>query len=815
MARTAATVKGNDAGSMAVGGTGGNAKRRRIRRMTSEDTDSPEQTRNPTVPQSLRTHTFDECRAHAGKCSLRHELLRQRYLLKDRGGRTVETPLQMFARVADAIAAAEATYGATKSEIRAVAKEFRRLMVQGAFLPNSPTLMQAGRKKGMLSACFVLPVADRVDGIFDAVKQAALVQKAGGGTGFSFDSLRPTGDIVASSGGRTSGPISFMKVFAEATTAIQQGAFRRGANMGMMSIDHPDILKFITMKNQAGVLENFNLSVKVTDEFMRAMSDRPNEPHMVINPRTGERYLIPRDVDMATYTLGDLVLPGHVPCPCFTIRDIWQMIVRGAYARGEPGVCFVDTVNRDNPTPHLGRIEATNPCGEQPLLAFESCNLASVDVSKFVDRQHGDVSWDSQASTIKTAVRFLDDVIDVNHYPIPEIGETTLGNRKIGLGIMGFADALLLMGIRYDSDNAVKFAEKVSRFLTDTAHEASEELARTRGTFPNWEGSIWDTQYHRPMRNAACTTIAPTGSISLIAGCSSGIEPVFSFVTNRRAFGDKEFLETHPLVERLGKQEGWLDKRVAAALLEGVPPGEIPGFPEQLAEVLITACEVAPRWHVRVQAAFQKHIDSAVSKTVNLPADASPEDVDKVFRLAYELGCKGITVYREGSYEDQALSGPGAASGQAETIKRRIPRPRARVTTGRTLKFRMGCGELFVTVNHDQHGPCEVFASLDKAGVCPSQAQATCRAVSAALRSGVAPEVMVKQLKGIRCMPASVARRPEHDQDCLSCPDAIARSIEEAMAESSDRISSSEEKNRRDRGQDPRRQAGCLACQSC
>ena len=619
--------------------------------------------------------TSNESRTCCDRPGLCQEMLEQRYLLKDDHGCVVESPRQMFARVAREVAVAERLYGASIRQVARLERRFYELMSTGQFLPNSPTLMNAGRQNGVLSGCFVLPVPDSIDGIFDAIRHTALIQKAGGGTGYSFDSLRPTGDRVASSGGRTSGPISFMRVFAEATKAIQQGAFRRGANMGMMSVEHPDILKFITAKAKGGVFENFNLSVKVTDDFMHALSDRPIEPHMVINPRSAERYIIPCDIRMATYTMEDLIPIGHVSFPCFTIRDIWNMIVRSAHATGEPGICFIDRVDRDNPTPKLGHIEATNPCGEQPLLPYESCNLGSINIAKFAGGNRRDLDYRGLGRSIRLAVRLLDDVIDVNFHPIPQIRDMTLGNRKIGLGVMGLADTLVLLGIRYDSDEAVTFAEKTARFITKVAREASEKLAQARGAFPNWAGSVWDTQHDQVIRNATCTTIAPTGSISILAGCSSGIEPIFSLATKRRALDGGEFLEIHPLLEQLGRGEGWMTNRVRASLLDGVPLERIRRFPRHLAEVLVTAHEVYPEWHVRVQAAFQKHIDNAVSKTVNLPSDAPVEDVDRVFRLAYKLGCKGITVYRDNSQEDQTLSTAGKLQRSAATTCNRCNQP--------------------------------------------------------------------------------------------------------------------------------------------
>ncbi|MFA6132822.1 MAG: adenosylcobalamin-dependent ribonucleoside-diphosphate reductase [Phycisphaerae bacterium] len=738
-----------------------------------------------------------------------------RYLLKDPSGRVIETQAQMLWRVARAIARADVQYEATRSQVRALARQFLKLMKSGLFLPNSPTLMNAGRKNGMLSGCFVLPVLDSIEGIFDAIKHTAQVQKAGGGTGFSFDSLRPTGDLVASSGGTTSGPISFMRVFSAATSAIQQGAFRRGANMAMMSVEHPDILKHITAKNESGAFENFNISVKMPDSFMKSLMERPGQPHVVINPRNGEQYFIPRKVKLATYGIRDLIPADRRAKNCYTVADVWSMIVHNAHATGEPGVCFIDRVNADNPTPALGRIEATNPCGEQPLLAYESCTLGSIDLAKFVTPDGTDIDWDALRDTIVTSVRFLDDVLDVNHYPTETIKERSLGNRKIGLGLMGFADALIMLGIRYDSDQAEDLARRIAKFLSETAHQASQDLAKERGCFPNWKGSIWDTKYHRPMRNAACTTIAPTGSISIIAGCSSGIEPVFSLATKRRAMEGREFISVHPLLEELGRRDGWMTHRIRKALLAGIPPKSIPGFPKQLAEVMVTAHEVTPQWHVRIQAAFQKHIDNAVSKTVNLPASATVNDVDQIFRMAYEAGCKGITVYRDGSRSGQTL----AVAGRPESHDGTSPRPRPRVTSGRTFKFRMGCGTLYVVANRDETGqPCEVFASLGKAGGCPSQSEATCRAVSAALRSGVDPKVLVEQLKGIRCMSTSMARKNNNGIDVLSCPDAIARAIEEAFGRGRKKAKPDESfvgRLCRHCKIPMRRESGCFVCDRC
>jgi ribonucleoside-diphosphate reductase alpha chain len=722
----------------------------------------------------------------------------------------------MFTRVANAVAGEEAKYGATQAEIDEEATEFYRLISTGAFLPNSPTLMNAGREEGMCNACFVLPVDDSIDGIFDSVRQTALVQKAGGGTGFAFDSLRPTGDIVASSGGRTSGPITFMRVFSEVTMAIQQGAHRRGANMAMMSITHPDILNFIHAKLDPARLSNFNLSVKVTNSFMLALDEPPDGPHIVINPRTGRGYMIPRSIGASGYALQDLVPVGSASVPCYSRRDIWNMIVTNAHATGEPGVCFIDRINEDNPTPGVGRFEATNPCGEQPLLANEACNLGSINLSRFVNKHDRDVDRDALGRTAQLAVRFLDNVVDLTCYPTEQIRERSLANRKVGLGLMGFADALVLLGIGYDSDPALGLASGISSFIQEQAHQASADLAAQRGSFPNWAGSVWDSRDHLSMRNATVTTIAPTGSISIIAGCSSGIEPIYKPAYRRRGLDGKEFVQVHPLLVELGRSEGWLNERVQAAFLEGRAAREISEIPRRLADVLLTAHEVAPEWHVRMQAAFQQHVDNAVSKTVNLPSTAGVAEVDRVFRMAFQLGCKGITVYRDGSRAGQTLS-TGNVKEAGRPDDRPVPRTRSRITAGHTFKFRMGCGTLFVTVNRDDHGLCEVFSNLGKAGGCPSQSEATCRAVSTALRSGVSPTELIGQLRGIRCLSTARARNNDKEINVLSCPDAIAKAIKEALGGGAP----VEPTNMRVErvcpfcGHGMRREAGCFVCDRC
>jgi ribonucleoside-diphosphate reductase alpha chain len=741
--------------------------------------------------------------------NMRAEILRRRYLWKNDEGNVVETEEQMYRRVADSIAQVDAKYDASGQEIIGLANKFFHRMAKGEFLPNSPTLMNAGRPNGLLSACFVLDLEDSINGIFDTVKNTALIQKAGGGTGFSLDKLRPTGDIVRSSGGSTSGPLSFLKVLSETTSAIQQGAFRRGANMAVMSIDHPDILKFIHAKRNPNSLTNFNLSVKVPDSFIKQLDDRPDASHAVINPRTKKRYVIPHNIKMDSYTIDDLIPEDQANENCYTVKEIWDTIVGNAHSTGEPGICFIDRVNKDNPTPHLGRIEATNPCGEQPLLPFEACNLGSINVSKFVNKEQADLDWGQLKNTIKLAIRFLDNVVDANHYPIPEIAKITIVNRKIGLGIMGFADMLILLGVRYNSDKAAKLAEELASFIQKHAHRTSEELAKERGCFPNWKGSIWDTKHHRPMRNAAVTTIAPTGTISCIAGCNGGIEPIFSIVSERKALDGQKFVQLNPLFEKLGTENGWLSDKVYNLLSQGVPPKNIPEIPKKLAEVLLTAHEISPEWHVLIQAAFQQHIDNAVSKTVNLPANATMENVDRVYRLAYELGSKGITVYRDQSRQNQVITAQKATKISVE------PRPRPRKTSGYTIKSRTGCGTLFISVNRDDHGLCEVFANLGKAGGCPSQSEATCRVVSAALRSGVDPEVLIEQLKNIRCLSTITRRKTNKDICVLSCPDAIARAIEETLGDNCKARKAFLVNKCPECNHPLRRESGCNVCDNC
>jgi len=551
------------------------------------------------------------------------EVLKRRYLLKDENGNIIETPAQMFRRVARAIARVDKRYGENPKESEEI---FYRMMARLEFLPNSPTLFNAGTRLGQLSACFVLPVEDSLESIFTAVKNMAIIEKTGGGVGFDFSRLRPKGDVVMSTKGVASGPVSFMRVFDVATEVIKAGGRRRGAMMGILRVDHPDILEFITAKQKPGFLQNFNISVAVTDDFMKTLEE--DGEYWLINPRNKEK-------------VGKL-----------KAREVWDLMARSAWASGDPGVIFIDEVNRHNPTPEVGRIEATNPCGEQPLLPYESCNLGSINLSRMVE--DGRINWEKLRETVRNAVHLLDNVIDANKYPLKEIERITKANRKIGLGVMGFADMLIKLGIPYNSEQALELAEKLMRFIDEEAHKKSEEIAEKRGSFPNFDKSIWKDRY-KAMRNATVTTIAPTGSISIIAGCSSGIEPLFAISFIRNVLDGTRLFETNPLFEIIAKERGFYNAGLLEEIAKTGSVQKIDKVPEDLKRVFVTALDIAPEWHVRMQAAFQKYTDNAVSKTVNMPFEATVEDVREVFELAWQLKCKGITVFRYGSKPEQVL----------------------------------------------------------------------------------------------------------------------------------------------------------------
>jgi ribonucleoside-diphosphate reductase alpha chain len=675
-------------------------------------------------------------------------VLERRYLKKDKQGQVIETVEEMFQRVAQAIASAELIHQ-PKADVKAREVEFYQLMANLEFLPNSPTLMNAGRELGQLSACFVLPIEDSMESIFDAVKYTALIHKSGGGTGFSFSRLRPEKDRVGSTGGIASGPVSFIRAFDTATDVIKQGGMRRGANMGILSVDHPDIMRFITAKDDTTALTNFNLSVAVTAEFMEAV--RAGTEYNLINPHT-------KEIEAK-----------------LNAKEVFDKIVDMAWRTGDPGIVFIDRINQDNPTPQLGNIESTNPCGEQPLLPYESCNLGSINLAKMVRSTNdaAEIDYPKLAKTVRLAVRFLDNVIDVNKFPLPQIAEMTKRSRKIGLGIMGFADMLIKLGIPYDAEEALQAAADVMHFIQEEALKASVELAEERGVFPAFDGSIYDVPDGPRVRNASRTTIAPAGTLSIIAGSSSGIEPLFALSYMRNILDGDQLVEINPLFEEAANSGGFYSEELMRQLATGVQLHDADGVPDSIKRLFVTAHEVSPEWHVRIQAAFQKSTDNAVSKTVNFPHEASRDDIAKVYMLAHEEGLKGITIYRDRSRDAQVLTTGKKEEEAKGTV--RTPRKRSKITTGITERVTTGCGYIYVTVNSDERGICEVFSSLGKAGGCASaQLEATCRLISLALRSGVEVASAVKQLRGIRC--PSIAW--EEGKSILSCADAIASVLE-------------------------------------
>lgn len=732
-------------------------------------------------------------------------ILAKRYLTKNEDGQPIEEAEDMFWRVAYYVAREDARYGATQEEVVERARDFYLLMTQRLFEPNSPTLMNAGRPLGQLSACFVLPVDDALSngksGIYDTLRSMALVHQSGGGTGFSFSRLRPEGSIVRSTTGVASGPVSFMRLYDASTEVVKQGGTRRGANMGILRVDHPDIRKFITCKEDVTQITNFNISVAVTDAFMEAL--KKGEKYDLLDPRDG-------------------TVVGQEDA-----REIFDLIVEGAWSTGEPGVFFIDQANYYNPVPKLGSYEATNPCGEQPLLPYDVCNLGSINVGHplFIrDNVPADahwrerIDWEAMADVIHRSVHFLDNVIDANSYPLPEIADLARKIRRIGAGIMGWADLLVRLGIPYNSPEAIEFAEEFAAFFDEQTKVASERLAEQRGVFPAWEESIWGPDETcardkngnriRPMRrlrNCNTNTVAPTGTISIIADCSGGIEPLFAVAFMRNQAGvlmpdvNKEFV-------RIAKEQGWYSDELMRQIAE---EGHI-HFPEVPAEVqraFVTAHDVSPEWHVRMQAAWQKHIDSAISKTCNFPQEATREDVREIYMLAHELGCKGVTVYRDGSRPMQVLStGKTAKQEAAEKkvvevseelatakaeierlrreleearggdVQRRAVRGRPDVVAGRTYKMASPLGSMFVTINELPPGkPFEVFVTLGKAGsAAMADVEAIGRLISLALRSGISIDAIHKQLRGISTERA-VGFGPNK---VLSVPDAIAQAIE-------------------------------------
>ena len=671
-------------------------------------------------------------------------VLERRYLMKNEQGENIETVEDLFWRVAGAVAAADSRFEAD-TDTDATARSFYKMMTELEFLPNSPTLMNAGRELGQLSACFVLPVDDSMEEIFDAIKNAALIHKSGGGTGFSFSRLRPAGSSVRTTGGVASGPISFMKVFNMATEAVKQGGTRRGANMGILRVDHPDILEFIACKTNNQDINNFNISVGVTEAFMQGVEQ--GSSYDLLDPRSGR------------------------PVDTLDAREVFDKIVHQAWQNGEPGIIFLDRLNRDNPVPAQGEIESTNPCGEQPLLPYESCNLGSINLLATLSREGGayTLDYDKLDKLTAKAVHFLDNVIEINRYPLPQIEKATKGTRKIGLGLMGFADMLLMLGIPYNSPEAVELAERIMERLREAARLASERLAKERGTFPFYAKSVFaDGQ---PQRNATVTTIAPTGTLSIIAGVSSGIEPVFAYVFVRNIMDNTRMIEVNPILKQVLTERGLFSEDLLARIAEAGTLQNFAEIPEDIRRVFVCARDISPIDHIVMQAAFQKFTDNAVSKTVNFPATAGEEEVRQVFLLAGNLGCKGVTIYRDGSRDNQVLSTGQAPAAADDCIK---PRPRPALVCGVTERMKTGCGNLYVTVNYDGHGVCEVFTSTGKAGGCPSQSEALSRLVSIALRGGICNDDLLSQLRGIRC-PATMRNEA---RNCTSCPDAIGRVLD-------------------------------------
>jgi ribonucleoside-diphosphate reductase alpha chain len=734
-------------------------------------------------------------------------ILERRYLVKDDQGKPVERPDDLFWRVARTIAAPDRTYGASNRAVESLAETFFELMARRVWMPNSPTLMNAGRPLGQLSACFVLPVEDALSngrsGIYDTLRAMALVHQSGGGTGFSFSRLRPKNDVVRSTMGVASGPVSFMKLYDASTDVVKQGGTRRGANMGILRVDHPDILDFIHCKDDLTQITNFNISVAVTDAFMVALE--AGKSYDLIHPRTGK-------------VVGQL-----------DARDVFKQIVHGAWKTGEPGVFFIDRANQYNPVPHLGSYEATNPCGEQPLLPYDVCNLGSINVGLFV--KNGDVDWDGLRTAVHLCTHFLDNVIDANKYPLTEIDDLAKRIRRIGLGIMGWADLLVRLGIPYNSDEGVALGRRMMEFIDGESKVASEKLATQRSTFAEWDRSIWGPdatcarnasgERIRPMRklrNCNLTTVAPTGTISIIAGCSSGIEPLFAVAFMRNQAGVL-MPDVNDDFVAIAKREGWysedLMKQIAAA-------GHIhfDAVPEKWQRVFVTAHDVTPEWHIQMQAAFQEFTDSAISKTSNFSHDATEEDVEQIYRYAYQLGCKGVTVYRDGARENQVLStgatgtkkqDAATASGagkdaltealsriaeletevhltkerlhdvEAENLQRRAKRSRPDLLKGATRRIESPLGTMYVTITEDDKGqPFEVFMSLGKAGgALMADVEAIGRLISLALRSGVPLLEIYRQLRGISSDRA-VGLGPNK---VMSVPDAIGIAIEKWMQE--------------------------------
>lgn len=722
-------------------------------------------------------------------------VLEKRYQLKDLQGNLRETAQDLFWRVASVIADADKKYGI--QDTTPLARKFYDLMISWKFLPNSPTLMNAGAPLGQLAACFVLPVGDSIEEIFDAVKYAAMIHKSGGGTGFSFSRLRPKDSRVGSSGGVASGPVSFLRIFNTATEQIKQGGTRRGANMGILRVDHPDIIEFIRAKEKEGEFNNFNLSVGLTSEFMQAVENDSmfalKDPHS-----------------------GDVI--HSIPA-----REIFDLLVDKAWLSGDPGIVFLDRINRDNPTPAQGEIESTNPCGEQPLLPYEACNLGSINLSAFYLPGHNDdadplekgIDWKELKHVIDLAVHFLDNVIDVSLYPLPAIEEKVRKNRKIGLGIMGFADLLYRLEIPYDSETGLQAAERIMQFINEKAHEASASLAEKRGPFPAWDDSVYASKGEAPLRNATVTTIAPTGTLSIIASCSSGIEPLFALSFTRNILDGQKLVEINPWFEQYAREAGLLDKELMENVAARGSIRDMDFLPEKMRSIFATAMDIEPIWHLRMQAAFQKHTDNAVSKTVNLPNSATREDIHNIYWQAWKQGCKGVTVYRDGCKSLQVLATGDAQSKMDNSgTSQSGVRKRPDIVHGFTQKVQTGLGAMYLTVNEVDGKPFEVFATIGKSGrSITAKAEAIGRLVSLALRSGVAVGDIVAQIKGIG------GEHPVFREKglLLSIPDAIAWVLEKHYLKDAvvGKVADIEKRTCPECGEDLVFQEGCLVCQAC
>ena len=717
-------------------------------------------------------------------------VLERRYLKKDSKGKLVESPKQMFTRVARHIARAEKKYS-DAADVKKLEETFYRMMTELKFLPNSPTLMNAGRRLGQLAACFVLPVEDSMEGIFDSLKNAALIHKSGGGTGFSFSRLRPKDSRVGTTGGVASGPVSFMRIFNTATEQVKQGGTRRGANMAILKVDHPDIMEFITCKQNDGELNNFNISVGLTEKFMEAV--KSDGTYDLIDPfdqkKTGQ----------------------------LKAAEVFNTLVNQAWETGDPGIVFLDRINRDNPTPGLGNIESTNPCGEQPLLPMEACNLGSINLARFVDTsgKAPTVDYKGLEKVVCNAVRFLDNTIDMSNYPLPEIDQMVKGNRKIGLGIMGFADLLFRLNVPYNSDAALDVAETVMGFIQTISHDASKSLAEERGAFKNFDKSIYSEKNGGAYRNATTTTIAPTGTLSIISDCSSGIEPIFALSFVRNVMDNDKLTEVNPYFEHVAREKGFYSKELMDMIAGQGTISNISEIPEDIRNVFVTAHDVTPEWHLRMQAAFQKHTDNAVSKTVNLPNDATVEDVRRIYSMAFELGCKGVTIYRDGSKKNQVLSLTNERS--ATKSHQTAVRERPDTLEGFTTRIKTGMGNLYLTITEFEGQPFEVFATIGKSGrSTTAKTEAIGRLVSLALRSGVDVEEIIDQLKGIG---------GEHPvfQDgglVLSIPDAIARVLEKRYLKDGYRKANGYANTLKgevcpDCGQTISFEEGCMKCHFC